>query len=81
MIPADVNESEPAAYFVQIQTSEERTDVVTEETLVNEMTAVIRINPRTNAVHWLNEEQGLMFTVSSASVSVEELLHIAESVE
>ena len=81
VIPADVNESEPAAYFVQIQTSEERTDVVTEETLVNEMTAVICINPRTNAVHWLDEEQGLMFTVSSASVSVEELLHIAESVE
>ena len=79
-LPPDAAETDPDAYFVQIQTSEERPDVVTEEITVNSMTGVIRVNPRSNAVHWLDAERKLMFTVSSASVAVEELLQAAESI-
>ena len=55
--------------------------MVTEEVSVNGMTGIIRVSPGANAVHWLDAERGLSFSVSSSTVSVEELLQLAESVQ
>ena len=80
VLPPEVEGNDPEAYFVEIHTSEERPDVVTEAVSVNGMTGVIRVSPTANAVHWLDAERELSFSVSSSTVSVEELLKIAENV-
>ena len=80
VLPPEAEGNDPEAYFVEIHTSEERPDVVTEAVSVNGMTGIIRVSPGANAVHWLDAERELSFSVSSSTVSVEELLQLAEGV-
>lgn len=79
-IPEDVQQTDSDAYFVQIHTSELRQDVVTEKVTVNGLTGVVRVDPNSNAVYWLDTEHGLMFSVASSTVTVEELQQLAKSV-
>ena len=80
VLPPEHADTDSESYFVEIHTSEERSDVVTEAVMVNGMTGIIRVDPNANAVHWLDAERELSFSVSSATVSVEELLQLVEGV-
>lgn len=80
VIPPDAETADPAAHFRSIHNEDAHVATTIDEASVNGLVAMIHVARDMNSIHWLDTEHGLEFGISSAALSVEELLQMAESV-